>query len=58
MVGEVSSIPPEVIKEKKARIFIQAKNSMQSGTFQQRKWKIDFGNEKRWENPIMGWGST
>ena len=31
---------------------------MQSGTYSNRKWKIDFGNKERWENPTMGWGST
>jgi hypothetical protein len=31
---------------------------MQSGTHQLRKWKIDYDNRERWENPLVGWGST
>lgn len=34
------------------------KNAMQSGTYQTHKWKLEFDNQQRWENPLMGWGST
>jgi len=34
------------------------KNAMQSGTNQTHKWKLEFDNQPRWENPLMGWGST
>lgn len=57
-VKELSSMPEEAINGRIARIFVQAKNSMQSGTFQQRKWRIEFDNQERWENPNMGWGSS
>ena len=30
---------------------------MQSGTYQIKRWKVDFDNRDRWENPAMGWGS-
>ncbi len=59
-IGELSGIADasDYLNTRTARIFIQAKNSMQSGTFQQRKWKIEFDNNERWENPNMGWSST
>ena len=57
-VNELSGISSEILNDRNAKIFIQAKNSMQSGTFQLRRWKIEFDNKERWENPLMGWGST
>jgi len=59
-IGELSGIgnASDYLSTRTARIFIQAKNSMQSGTYQQRKWKIEFDNQQRWENPNMGWSST
>lgn len=31
---------------------------MQSGTYGTRRWRIDFDNRDRWENPLVGWGSS
>ena len=50
--------PEEHVEGRTAKIYIQSKNAMQSGTFGLRKWKIEFDNRERWENPLMGWGST
>lgn len=54
----LSEYPPEVQENRKVRIFIMPKNAMQSGTYQTHKWKLEFDNQQRWENPLMGWGST
>nr|KAG5693144.1 hypothetical protein BaRGS_025503 [Batillaria attramentaria] len=40
------------------RIFIPARNAMQSGSYGMRRWKIEFDVRERWENPLMGWTST
>ena len=57
-VFPLSGHPIEHVAGRTAKIYIQAKNSMQSGTYSNRKWKIEFDNRERWENPTMGWGST
>ncbi|GBM83742.1 NADH dehydrogenase [ubiquinone] iron-sulfur protein 4, mitochondrial [Araneus ventricosus] len=54
----VTGVPEEHIKTRLVRIFKPAKNPMQSGTFNTRKWKIEFETRERWENPLMGWSST
>jgi NADH dehydrogenase (ubiquinone) Fe-S protein 4 len=57
-VKEFSGYPEEHANERKVRIYIPAKNSMQSGTYQTHKWRLAFENRERWENPLMGWGSS
>lgn len=57
-VDILSGYPHQVQEERKVRIFIMPKNAMQSGTHQSHKWKLEFNNQERWENPLMGWGST
>ena len=50
-------MPDEHIHNRRARIFVPAKNAMQSGTNLTHKWRIEFDTRERWENPLMGWGS-
>lgn len=57
-ISTVSGVPEEHIKPRMVRIYVPARNAMQSGTFGTRKWKIDFDSRERWENPLMGWTST
>ena len=38
-VGELSEYPKELLSQRIARIYIPAKNSMQSGTYGMRRWK-------------------
>ena len=38
-VGELSECPRELLENRIARIYIPAKNSMQSGTYGMRRWK-------------------
>ncbi|XP_038074188.1 NADH dehydrogenase [ubiquinone] iron-sulfur protein 4, mitochondrial-like [Patiria miniata] len=57
-ITTVSGIPEEHIKTRKVRIFIPAKNAMQSGTNKTHQWKMEFDTRERWENPLMGWAST
>lgn len=57
-VAPLSGVPDEFFKDRTARIFTPAKNSMQSGTYSQRKWLIDFDTRERWQNSLMGWGSS
>lgn len=54
----MNGIPEEHTRERRVRIHIPAKNSMQSGTNNIDYWKIDFDSRERWENPLMGWTST
>ena len=54
----MAGVPEEHIKPRMVRIYVPARNAMQSGTFGTRKWKIDFDSRERWENPLMGWTST
>jgi len=54
----LAMVPEEHIVTRKVRIFRPAKNAMQSGMQNTKKWKIEFDTRERWENPTMGWGST
>lgn len=56
--GSCSGVPEEHIKTRHVRIYVPARNAMQSGNHATRKWRIDFDNRERWENPLMGWVST
>ena len=55
-VSDFSGIP-EVQLNRVARIYVPAKNTMQSGTWNTREWRLDFETQERWENPLMGWTS-
>uniref|UniRef100_A0A2K6L0I2 NADH dehydrogenase [ubiquinone] iron-sulfur protein 4, mitochondrial n=1 Tax=Rhinopithecus bieti TaxID=61621 RepID=A0A2K6L0I2_RHIBE len=46
------------VPEEKVRIFVPARNNMQSGVNNTKKWKMEFDTRERWENPLMGWAST
>ncbi|XP_061172293.1 NADH dehydrogenase [ubiquinone] iron-sulfur protein 4, mitochondrial-like [Saccostrea echinata] len=54
----LTGVPEEHIKTRRVRIFVPAKNAMQSGVFGTRRWKIEFDTRERWENPLMGWASS
>ena len=54
----LSGIPEEELDSRLVRIFSPARNAMQSGSYGTRKWKLEFNTLERWENPLMGWGST
>lgn len=56
-VWEVSGVPEEHIKERRVRIFVPARNIMQSGSNNTHRWMIEFETRERWENPLMGWVS-
>lgn len=55
-VSEVSGVPEEQLK-RVARIFMPTRHAMQSGSANTHCWKIEFDNQERWENPLMGWAS-
>lgn len=57
-ISTLTGVPEEHIKTRKVRIFVPARNAMQSGVKNTHKWKIDFDTRERWENPLMGWSST
>ncbi|XP_058056823.1 NADH dehydrogenase [ubiquinone] iron-sulfur protein 4, mitochondrial [Anopheles bellator] len=57
-LSPISGVPEEQVKERRVRIFVPAKNAMQSGTDNIQHWSIEFDNRERWENPLMGWSST
>ena len=45
-------------QSRKVKIFIPAKNVMQSGTHGQNKWRLKWDTQERYENPLMGWASS
>uniref|UniRef100_A0A672NSJ3 NADH dehydrogenase [ubiquinone] iron-sulfur protein 4, mitochondrial n=1 Tax=Sinocyclocheilus grahami TaxID=75366 RepID=A0A672NSJ3_SINGR len=57
-ITTLTGVPEEHIKTRKVRIFVSARNAMQSGVKNTQKWKMDFDTRERWENPLMGWAST
>ncbi|XP_058459182.1 NADH dehydrogenase [ubiquinone] iron-sulfur protein 4, mitochondrial [Malaya genurostris] len=57
-LSPITGVPEEHVKERRVRIFMPAKNAMQSGTDNIHHWTIEFDNRERWENPLMGWASS
>uniref|UniRef100_A0A8C5U9D8 NADH dehydrogenase [ubiquinone] iron-sulfur protein 4, mitochondrial n=1 Tax=Malurus cyaneus samueli TaxID=2593467 RepID=A0A8C5U9D8_9PASS len=57
-ISTFTGVPEEHIKTRKVHIFVPARNAMQSGANNTKKWKMEFDNRERWENPLMGWAST
>ncbi|KAH9487859.1 NADH dehydrogenase Fe-S protein subunit 4 ndufs4 [Bulinus truncatus] len=57
-ISAINGVPEEHIKTRTVRIFVPARNAMQSGTYNTRRWRIEFDSRERWENPLMGWVST
>ncbi|RWS23228.1 NADH dehydrogenase [ubiquinone] iron-sulfur protein 4-like protein, partial [Leptotrombidium deliense] len=57
-VSVISEIPEEHITTRRVRIFKPSKNAMQSGTYNVQSWMIEFENRERWENQLIGWGSS
>ncbi|XP_041884301.1 NADH dehydrogenase [ubiquinone] iron-sulfur protein 4, mitochondrial [Corvus kubaryi] len=57
-ITTLTGVPDEHIKTRKVHIFVPARNAMQSGLNNTKKWKMEFDNRERWENPLMGWAST
>lgn len=54
----ISGVPEEHIRGRRVRIFVPAKNAMQSGTSNLSHWEMEFDTRQRWENPLMGWCSS
>ncbi|KAG1937370.1 NADH dehydrogenase [ubiquinone] iron-sulfur protein 4, mitochondrial [Pimephales promelas] len=57
-ITALTGVPEEHIKTRKVRIFVPARNAMQSGVKNTQKWKMDFDTRERWENQLMGWASS
>jgi len=57
-ITTITGVPEEHTKSRRVRIFKPTKNSMQSGTSNTKRWKIEFETRERWENPLMGWSSS
>ena len=55
-VSDLSGVPSEQLK-RVARIYMPARNAMQSGTNATHTWNLEFETQERWENPLMGWAS-
>jgi len=54
----ISGIPKEQLDTRHVRIYIPARNAMQSGSHGTKLWRIELDTQERWENPLMGWQST
>lgn len=57
-LSPISGVPEEHVKDRRVRIYVPAKNCMQSGTNNIQYWEMEFDNRERWENPLMGWSSS
>ncbi|XP_038646818.1 NADH dehydrogenase [ubiquinone] iron-sulfur protein 4, mitochondrial [Scyliorhinus canicula] len=57
-ISPVTGIPEVQVKTRKVRIFVPARNTMQSGVNNTKLWMLEFDTRERWENPLMGWAST
>uniref|UniRef100_A0A4D5RA54 NADH dehydrogenase [ubiquinone] iron-sulfur protein 4, mitochondrial n=1 Tax=Scolopendra viridis TaxID=118503 RepID=A0A4D5RA54_SCOVI len=57
-ITAISGVPEEHIKTRRVRIFVPARNAMQSGSNNTLLWKMEFETRERWENPLMGWASS
>ncbi|XP_067664915.1 NADH dehydrogenase [ubiquinone] iron-sulfur protein 4, mitochondrial-like [Haliotis asinina] len=57
-ITPLTGVPEEHITTRRVRIFVPARNAMQSGSYGTRRWRIEFDQRERWENPLMGWVST
>ncbi|XP_055339864.1 NADH dehydrogenase [ubiquinone] iron-sulfur protein 4, mitochondrial-like [Paramacrobiotus metropolitanus] len=53
-----NGVPKEHVHGRLVRIFVPARNAMQSGTANTHLWRAEFDTRERWENPLMGWAST
>ena len=56
-MSSLSGVPEEQLETRVARIFVPARNAMQSGTDNIQHWELQFDTQERWENPLMGWAS-
>merc|ERR1711894_333803 len=52
-VSVLSGVPEEQVKTRRVRIFVPAKNAMQSGTNKTKHWQVEFDTQERWE--ILSW---
>lgn len=57
-LASINGVPEEHVKERRVRIFIPPKNTMQSGTHNLQTWRMEFDNRERWENSLIGWSSS
>ncbi|GCC32378.1 hypothetical protein chiPu_0010839 [Chiloscyllium punctatum] len=57
-ISPVTGVPEVQVKTRRVRIFVPARNAMQSGVNNTKVWKLEFDTKERWENPLMGWAST
>ncbi|XP_042191262.1 NADH dehydrogenase [ubiquinone] iron-sulfur protein 4, mitochondrial [Callorhinchus milii] len=57
-ITPLTGVPEDHIKTRRVRIFVPARNAMQSGVNNTKKWRIEFDTRERWENPLMGWASS
>ncbi|XP_055490033.1 NADH dehydrogenase [ubiquinone] iron-sulfur protein 4, mitochondrial [Leucoraja erinacea] len=57
-ISPITGVPEDQVKTRKVRIFVPARNAMQSGANNTKLWKMEFDTRERWENPLMGWAST
>lgn len=58
VVEILSGAPREVLDKRPVYIYKPVKVATQSGTRKTHDWVIDFGNQERWVNPLMGYVSN
>ncbi|TFK52587.1 hypothetical protein OE88DRAFT_1627743 [Heliocybe sulcata] len=59
--ADIVSGAPEQLRHRVVRIFQPARSTTQSGSAKTNRWRLDWDilpGGGRWENPLMGWGSS
>jgi NADH dehydrogenase (ubiquinone) Fe-S protein 4 len=56
-VGVLSGAPEEQLA-RTVRIYVPCRTAEQQGLAKTKKWKLDFLNQQKWSNPLMGWTSS
>ncbi|VDN01874.1 unnamed protein product [Thelazia callipaeda] len=57
-VKDLDGTPVDVVCSRRVRIYRPARQATQSGWANTKTWKIEFDNQERWENPLIGWSSS
>jgi NADH dehydrogenase (ubiquinone) Fe-S protein 4 len=55
---DIAGVPEEHVVNRRARVFMPAREATQTAWNNTKLWKIELDNRERWENPLMGWASS
>jgi hypothetical protein len=59
IISAINGVPKNLLKNRKAIIYMTAKSSTQSGSRGINQWKFEFERSAdKWAAPLMGWTSS